>query len=191
MGAKATFDAVNKLITLTAVPVGGLVTVDAQVDLYSDAKEDWRRAATLNRFTFPFEVFGGNDLGNSLAAGAFFILRNDLGWRIRPFEADHEVTVLKNLYPKEPAQPIFVPTLGDFTVAVQLERSSLTLVNQTGVSGLTAAESADLALTRKLQSNGATVSQDGLTATIFDDDGVTPLLVFDVTPDQRTRTPQP
>ena len=169
--------------------MGGIATVDAQIDLYSDAKEDWISDATLNRFTFPFEVFGGNDLGDGLAAGGYFILRNDLGWRMRPFEADHEVRVLKNIYPKNPLLPMFVPTLGDFTVPVVLERSSLTLVNQVGTSGLTAAESADLALTRKLQTNGATVSQDGLTATIFDDDGSTPILVFDITPDQRTRTP--
>ena len=45
-------------------------------------------------------------------------------------------------------------------------------------------------LVRKLQKNKAVVSSDGLTVTIYDDDGVTPLQVYDITSDQKTRTPQ-
>lgn len=48
----------------------------------------------------------------------------------------------------------------------------------------------DAALARKLASNKAVVSLDDLTVTIYDDDEVTPLVVFDISADKRQRTPQ-
>jgi hypothetical protein len=48
----------------------------------------------------------------------------------------------------------------------------------------------DAALARKLDSNRAVVSPDDLTVTVYDDDDVTPLYVFDISADKRQRTPQ-
>jgi hypothetical protein len=45
-------------------------------------------------------------------------------------------------------------------------------------------------LARKLDSNKAIVSLDDLTATIYDDDGNTELIVFDISIDKRQRIPQ-
>lgn len=45
-------------------------------------------------------------------------------------------------------------------------------------------------LARKLDSNKAIVSLDDLTATVYDDDGLTPLIVFDISADKRQRIPQ-
>lgn len=44
-------------------------------------------------------------------------------------------------------------------------------------------------ITRKLQSNKAVISQDGLKVTIYDDDGVTTLKEYDISPDKLIRTP--
>jgi hypothetical protein len=142
MGAKATFDPVTKLITLTQAPDGnGRVTIDAKIDLYSDAKEDWKTDLNLNKFRFPFTTVGGDDLGGGVQAGAYFFLDNAAGWRIRPYNAAHYLTIVGNLYGKDPAQPIVVPTAGAFSVIVQFERSSLTQQVQTGGgSGLTLAD---------------------------------------------------
>jgi len=67
---------------------------------------------------------------------------------------------------------------------------------ETGVSGLTPSESADLtaaaddaAKARKAAVNKAVISPDDLTVTIYDDDGLTPIFVFDISADQRVRTP--
>lgn len=43
---------------------------------------------------------------------------------------------------------------------------------------------------RKMQTNKAVISGDGTTVTVYDDDGATPLHVFQVSSDKRTRTPQ-
>lgn len=155
MATKMSFDPVAKLITLTEDPTGSpeadKILIDVQIDMYSEAKVDWRTDPTLNKFIFPFEQFGGNDLGEGLFAGVFVILRNDLGWRIRPFEQDYELTFFKNLYPKDPNEKMFTPTLGNFKISLFLERSSLALIRETGVSGLTAAETVMLNEIYKLQ----------------------------------------
>lgn len=144
MGAKATFDAIARVITLTEAPAGGKVTVDVKVDLYSDAKEDWLADPVLNRHRFPFRVVGGDDLPGTKKLGAHFFLRNDLGWRIRPYDQDHELTLDGNLWPEDDSLALFLPTVGARTVTIFIDRSSLTLVESTGVSGLTAAESTRL-----------------------------------------------
>ena len=42
---------------------------------------------------------------------------------------------------------------------------------------------------RKLESNKAVISEDGLTVTIYDDDDITPLHVYTISADKRIRTP--
>jgi hypothetical protein len=126
MGAKATFYTDTKLIEFDIVaPVSSRVAIDTQIDLYSDAKEDWQTEA-YQRFEFPFTTIGGNDLGGGLEAGDYYFLRTDLGWRIRPYEGDHYLTITGNLYPIDANDDLLVPTSTAATVAVVLERSQLT-----------------------------------------------------------------
>lgn len=123
MASKLTIDMPNRLI----VAKPGVTDLDAAIDLYSDLKEDWLANANgETRMEFPVRTIGGDPLGAGLQAGAYFFLRNDLGWRIRPQEADHELVIVGNLYPESPAYDMFVPTLGAYTVAIKLERASLT-----------------------------------------------------------------
>lgn len=122
MADKVTFDASNRLIIVDS----GITYIDVKVDLYSDAKEDWKSDPVLNRLRFPFRTIGGDPLGGGIFAGAYFFLQNDLGWRLRPYEGDHELTLFGNLYPEDAALDIVVPTLGSFTVTIRLETSSLT-----------------------------------------------------------------
>src|SRR3990170_5142002 len=106
-------------------------------DIYSDLKEMW--VADENgegRFTFPLRTTGGDDISDTLKVGAYFFLRNDLGWRIRPHSPDgaavHEVTIFGNLYPEDSDLPLFVPMIGSGTVLVRVETSSLTQVVTVG-----------------------------------------------------------
>lgn len=130
MGVKATFypeATPYKLIEFDLVtPVSSRVNANAQTDLYSDAKEDWLANPALMNFEFPFTTIGGNELSDVLEAGDYYFLRTDLGWRIRPNEADHTFTLTGNVYPIDPADDIIVPTSSAATVATILERSQLT-----------------------------------------------------------------
>ena len=121
---KVSIDGVNKLIVVN----GGITSLDTQIDLYSDWKE-WMQTEDNAKFLPAFRTTGGDLLPGGLGSGAYFFLRNDFGWRIRPQEADHELIIMGNLYPQDSAYPMFVPTLGEFTVALQLERSNLTQVS--------------------------------------------------------------
>lgn len=112
-----TFDGDNLLITLTA---GGAVhTVDAQADLYSEWKR-WVNTDVGSSSKYPpaFRTTGGDPLTPGIDAGAYFFLRNDLGWRIKPAEEDSTITLVGNLAPEDSAIPVFNPTDGAFTVAI-------------------------------------------------------------------------
>lgn len=150
MAANVTFDPDSRLILVTKAPIGGVIPLDVRVDLYSDGKEDWKSDPTLNKLIFPFRTIGGDALGGALLAGAYFFLRNDLGWRIRPYESDHDLVIVGNLFAEDPETPIFVPVLGDYTVTIRLVTSSLTQLAETGVSGLTEEEAAQLVAALKL-----------------------------------------
>jgi len=132
LGAKATFDAPNKLIILDQIsPVGGLVTLDVQVDLYSDAREDWKTNVTLNKMRLCFRTTGGDPISAVEVQGAGFFLMNGTGvhggWRIRPFEADHDLILTGNLFADDETLPIFVPTVGAFTVFARNVQSANTI----------------------------------------------------------------
>ena len=123
MAVKVTVNLSSKLIIVNS----GITSLDAEVNLYSDLKEDWITNANGELgFEFPFRTAGGDTLPGGLEAGAFFFLRNDLDWRIRPYEGDHELIITGNLYPESIAYSMTVPTLGDYTVSISWERSSLT-----------------------------------------------------------------
>jgi hypothetical protein len=122
MAAKLTVDLDNRHLIINS----GVTELDVQVDLYSDLKEDWRLDAQKMKLEFPLRTIGGDPIGGALKAGAFFFLRNDLGWRIQPQEADHELTIVGNLYGEDPDLPLFDPTEGPYTVTIRLQTSSLT-----------------------------------------------------------------
>ncbi len=112
----ATFDGENLIITLEA-PTDGILNVDAETDLYSDWKE-WFKTSDNAKYPLAFRTIGGDPLTPGIDAGAYFFIRNDLGWRIRPSEADHTVYLTGNLAPEDSSLPIMIPTIGAHTVLV-------------------------------------------------------------------------
>ena len=95
--AAATFDFTNLIIDLPA-PSGGFLTVDVQEDMYAD----WKVAlkAADNIAPPAFDTIGGDPIPGGTFTGAYF-LRNDLGWRIRATDADQEIVLVGNLYPRD------------------------------------------------------------------------------------------
>ncbi len=130
---KFTFDGPNALIVASA----GVTASDVQVDLYSDWKE-WASLSDNLKFREAFTTAGGNPATDVKNVGDYYFLQNQAGygWRIRLDEADHEHVFDGNLYKADVTLPIFVPTLGAFTVLATIERSAdaLSLGSEFGVA---------------------------------------------------------
>ena len=196
MTEKITIDVPNRLIIINA----GITSLDVKVDIYSGAKRLWKEDPNLNKLKFPFRVLGGDPLGGELSAGAYFFLQNQSGynWRIRPYEGDHELTITGNLYAEDSSLPIFISTIGDYTVQIRLETSSLTQVITS--SGLAESDKEDIAnlvwtvttglnvneriaLIKKIETNRWKIDNDQLI--IYDDNGTTPLKTFNLSGEQK------
>jgi len=132
MAAKFTVDTTNKLFILNT----GVTSLDAKVDLYSDAKEDWLSDASLTKFKFPIESVGGQSIGGGKSISPYYILK--YGWKIRPQEADHQLSITGNVITDDDSDP-FVNTVGSFNVRTKFVVTSDAISIQSG-SGLSQEE---------------------------------------------------
>lgn len=102
-----TFDAQNKRIVLD--------TAYVEVrDIYSRWKE-WVQSGNAE-YPAAFRVVGGDPIGGGIFVSSYFFLLN--GWRIRPMESDHTLTLDGNISVDGGGVPV-VSTLGNFNVVVQ------------------------------------------------------------------------
>lgn len=114
----ASFDGDNLVITLPSHGGSGVLNLDAQIDLYSDWKE-WLIADSQRTGLPPaFRTTGGDGLTPGIDTGAYYFIRNDYGWRVRPFEEHSTVYLNGNLTPQDSSLPILIPTIGAFSVLV-------------------------------------------------------------------------
>ena len=110
----ATFDGNNLLITLDA-PTAGVLDLDIQ-RLYSEWKE-WQLDSFQNMGYPPaFRTAGGDAITATLSGVPTFFLRNDYGWRIKPFEADQTINIQGQLAGQVATLSLTTPTTGGFTV---------------------------------------------------------------------------
>ena len=133
-------DGPNLIITLpSATP-----TIDVTVDLYSDWKE-WVKVGDNAKYPKAFDTTGGDPTTATQVLGRYYFLRNDLGWRIRGPEEDATIVIEGNLFGRDPALPIIVPTIGAYTQNLQQVVSSLALVETVSTgSGLSPTEATEL-----------------------------------------------
>ena len=101
-----TFDGPGKLIIVDA----GTTAIDMR-DVYSRWK-DWIAAGNA-QFAEAFRVVGGDPTEGANFIAPYFFLTN--GWRIRPQEADHTLTVTGTVLVDGGGDPI-IPTVGVFRV---------------------------------------------------------------------------
>jgi hypothetical protein len=135
--ADATFDGANLYITLPNIG-----TFDTQTEIYSAWKE-WVALSDNAKYPPAFDTTGGDSVGGGQEVAPYFFCRNDLGWRIKMPSANGEIVISGNLFPRSSSTSLFEATSG-FDAFVRLEVSTRAVVVETGVSGLTAAESAIL-----------------------------------------------
>lgn len=141
MAAKVTFDTVNKLIICKA----GITELDVQIDIYSDAKEDWLIDPALTAFRFPFRSIGGDDTTPGEVAPMYLYLK--FGWKIRPDEANHILNIVGGaiLDNDDTTRDPFADTLDPYNVRVRMYVPVMaTQVEVDSGSGLTAEEHTQL-----------------------------------------------
>ena len=136
--ADATFDGANLHITLPSIG-----SFDTQKEIYSAWKE-WIRQGDNAKYPPAFDTTGGDNVGAGQTIAPYFFCRNDLGWRIKMPEANGEIILLGNLLPRDPSASLFEQTSG-YDAFLRLEVSTRAVVIERDTSGLTAAESAQLA----------------------------------------------
>ena len=136
--ANATFDGATLHIALPSIG-----SYDPQKEIYSAWKE-WIRQGDNAKYPPAFDTTGGDGVGAGQTIAPYFFCRNDLGWRIKMPSADGEIIVAGNLFPRDPDTSLFEQTSG-YDAFLRLEVSTRAVVIERDTSGLTAAESAQLA----------------------------------------------
>jgi len=115
--ANVSFDGINKIITINT----GITEITVKTDLYSDWKE-WSLIDDHSKYLQAMRSVGGDPISETKQLGATYFLTN--GWRIRPAEWNHRLSVVGNLYTEEGDSP-FLSTIGSYNVTVTNEVSTL------------------------------------------------------------------
>jgi hypothetical protein len=123
--ADVTFDGTARIITV----VNGVIELSA-ADVYSWWKE-WVRESDNAKFLEAFSTTGGDPISGTVNISSYFFLTN--GWRIRPDETDHTLTVNGNLYVEGGVGFPFITTIDPWTVLVTLQVSPQSQTVSTGV----------------------------------------------------------
>jgi hypothetical protein len=128
------FDPANKRIILSSASISA-------TELYSRSA-DWLAVGDNAKYGAVFRQVGGDDLGSGLSIPPYFFLQG--GWRVRPMEANHSLTITGNLFVEGGGVPV-VQTLGTYQVnvnyTVPVQAQGISTSGSTGPSaGVIAAE---------------------------------------------------
>ena len=178
MADVVTFDAPNLRIIEISAAGDNELTVQ---EIYSEWK-DWCRVGDNIKHPRAFRYVGGDPISDTLDLGVTYFLMN--GWKIRPAELSHKLTVVGNLYTDPAGESAFVPTQGSYVVNVETRVSNL--VDSTVADA--AQIEADAALARKLLQNKMITDPSTGELIVYDDDG-TELLRGDLFEDAAGVTP--
>lgn len=153
-----TLNGSTKRIILDSASVSAAQIWSAWVD-WHEANQQWSLA---------FQLVGGNALGGGLFIPPYFFLMN--GWRVRPMEASHNLTITGNLFVDGGGVPV-VGTLGTYQVnvnyTVPVQAQGIATSGSTGptASEIAAAVRADIAA--ELARIDANVSSRATAADVF------------------------
>lgn len=115
--ADAVFDGANLHVKIPSIG-----SFDVQEELYSAWKE-WIAQGDNAKFPPAFDTTGGDAVGGGQEIAPYFFCRNDLGWRIKMPEADGEINLVGNLFPRDPNSSLFEQTSG-YDAFLRLEVST-------------------------------------------------------------------
>ena len=104
-----TFDGANKRIILTSSSTSA-VAIWTEYMLW--LSEDSNNA----KWGLAMSQVGGDDLGGGIYIPIYVFLKR--GWKVRPMEASHQLTITGNLFTEDGSSPL-VNTLGNYNVIAQ------------------------------------------------------------------------
>lgn len=107
----ATFDGASKRIILDSTSITASELWSAYVDWLDADSDNHRWGAALSQT-------GGDDLGGGLYIPVYIFLLN--GWRVRPMESNHTLTITGNLFVDGGGDNPVVSTLGSYRVLTVL-----------------------------------------------------------------------
>ena len=134
------FDGASKIISLTS----GMTTLDL-IDLWSRWK-DWLLSGEA-KWALALDTVGGEPIDPSAGTQVplYLFLKN--GWRIKPQEANHTLTVKNGTLLVDGGGDPFVNTAGNYVVRINYQQPVYAIgYSTTGVSGPTAGEVAQAVL---------------------------------------------
>lgn len=106
----ATFDGASKRIILDSTSITTSELWSAYVDWLDADSDNHKWGAALSQT-------GGDDLGGGLYIPVYIFLLN--GWRVRPMESNHTLTITGNLFVDGGGATPLVATLGSYRVIAQ------------------------------------------------------------------------
>ena len=140
MATKFTYDTANKLFILNA----GVTSLDAKTEFYSAVKYDWLTDDNLNKFRFPIDSIGGQDIGGGNTISPYYSLK--YGWRLQFAGADQTIVITGNVITTEGDSPLVDnPGMYHHVAQFTVSANSLTSTTTGGGTSLTAAEVWNLA----------------------------------------------
>ena len=128
MATNLTADPDTRIITVTLSPVAGLSTIEVVDDIYEGMKADWQSTPSLARLKFPFTSFGDPKTPTQ-NIGPYVFFDNAEGWRMEPFDLDHQLTVEGNLVPTDVTLPVWLERSGR-TILILSEQSAQALTEE-------------------------------------------------------------
>lgn len=137
---------------------------------------DWLDSDTDNGKWFPaFRQVGGDDLGSGLSIPPYMFLLN--GWRVRPMESNHNLTITGNLFVDGGGVPV-VSTLGTYQVnvnyTVPVQAQGVSTSGSSGPSSAEIAEAVWLFATRTVTASSDPSAND-IAVAILNAAGLTPI----------------
>ena len=133
---KVTFDGDNRLILINY----GETDITVTTQIYSDWKE-WWQVRDNAKYPQALSVIGGESIGSGLTVGATYFLEN--GWRIKPWEGNHNITLTGNIYTREEGESIWADVEGQWKINAQNRVSALVFQTTGTTTGSAASVNAD------------------------------------------------
>jgi len=162
VAAKVNFLTSDKYVEPIGPPdTDGVISIDIQVDIYSDGKEDWLTSTDLNKMKFPVRPIGGQTIAAGQLGTTYLFIN---GWKIKPYEGTHTFNLSGNAYADD-GLPLVVNT---YATDVNIRVNQNVTLSPPGL-GMTIEQSSWLNDILKLAINRQTLSSDG-TLTVYDDD---------------------
>lgn len=131
---QVTADPDTRIITFTTAPTDGMVSVDVAREIYSQLKLDWLTTPSLQKLKFPFRPVGGDPISATELIGKYVFLANDEGWKLMPYDADYQLSLVGNIFPEDSSKTLWLSRAGR-TITIQVERSAQSLLLNNSTSG--------------------------------------------------------